>query len=433
MTAFEVLAKIKESTWTGGNFGLDGMTSLMAYLGHPEKKLRYVHVTGTNGKGSVSSLLQETLRHAGYHVGFFSSPPLFSFSEQIKVGQTDIPMDAIGTLGTYILEVCQNMIQDGLPHPSEFEFTFALALLYFIEEKVELAVVEVGLGGRLDATNVIPSPEVAVFTAISLEHCAILGDTVPSIAKEKGGIIKEGCHVVLYAQAPDVTSVISQLCEEKNVPLTLSNPSAITLLTETIHEQTFEVLGHCYSLPLLGAHQRNNFAVVLATLDVLRGCGFSTTVTHLQSACQRIQWAGRCEVVQEKPLILLDGGHNPQGVAALVTTIRSLFPNQSFLFILGMLRDKPYDEMLSLLLPVAKEIVTLTPPNVRGLPAVELAKTIESMSSCPVTALHSVSDALSWVAQKATDDDVVVGLGSLYLIGELRHALLPQNQPKNLS
>lgn len=417
----EILQEMKQSTWQGGSFDLKAMERCLDHLEHPEMGHQYVHITGTNGKGSVSALLYEILQESGYKIGFFSSPAITGFSEQIQYNKEKISSEEIEKYGQKVLDISKIMGIEGGSAPSEFEMTFAIALLFFQEKKPDLIIVEVGLGGRLDATNVIPSPKVAVMTSIGMDHCNILGDNLSAITKEKAGIFKKNSKVALYRQGEEVTQMVRSICDELELPLSISCPDDCTILSQSLEGQVIQRKEMDFHLKLLGNHQKENFALVLTVLQLLEEDGFVCPWSWIQRACEKVEWPCRLEVISKNPPLILDGAHNPEGILALENALESLFPGKSIVFVLGMLADKDYDTMLSQLEPLAKKFITLTTPNPRGLTAQGLKDLIPTDKE--VIAMNEISDFVRFYQNLELSDDVYCAVGSLYMVGTLRNLL----------
>ena len=329
MTGEDVAARVHAYAWTDRKPGLERTRALLAALGNPEKALKFVHITGSNGKGSTAAMLASVLTAAGYRTGLFTSPHLYRFNERFQVNGAPIPDAALDRLAERVLAAA-----DTLPeHPTEFELMTAIGFLWFAEAGCDLVVVEVGLGGRLDSTNVIPTPEAAVITNIGLEHTAILGSTLAAIAAEKSGILKPGCRAVLYGQSREVGEVVARVCAEKEIPLTVTDASQLTLLSSGLDGQHFTYRGSApLLLPLLGDYQLRNAMTVLDTVDALRAQGWNISADAVARGLAAARWPGRLELVRRRPDLIIDGGHNPQCAQALAASLRGLYGEKSSSF-----------------------------------------------------------------------------------------------------
>lgn len=417
MTPQEAVAYIEHYGWSTTRLGLDRTRELLRKLGDPQKTLKYVHVTGSNGKGSTCAMLDAVLRAAGYRVGLYTSPYIETFCERIRVDGENIPGEDLASVTERVKDAAETM-ED---HPSQFELVTAAALLYFAERKCDLVVLEVGMGGALDSTNVIDCPEAAVLTNIGLEHTEYLGDTLEKIAATKAGIIKPGCHAVCYDGAPEVTAVVSADCAAKRVPLRRVDFSRLTPLSRDLSGQRFLWEGREYRLALLGEHQLHNAATVLETLAALRERGWQISDAAVSEGLAGVRWPARFEVMGREPLFLVDGGHNPQCAEALSAGLRDYLPGQRAVFLLGVLRDKDYPQMMDLIAPHAAEYVCLTPLSDRALPAEELAEFLRGRGA-RARACDSIETGLSAALSAAGRDGAVVAFGSLYLVGAIRAA-----------
>ena len=371
MTGLEAIELIHERAWTGRKPGLERTQALLTALGNPERKLRFVHITGTNGKGSTAAMIASILAAAGLRAGLYTSPHLYQFYERMQVNGAPISDRDLGRLTQQVLEAAEDMDDP----PTEFELMTAVAMAYFLEQNCDLVVLEVGLGGRLDSTNVIPPPEAAVITNIGLEHTKELGNTLAQIAAEKAGILKPGCQCVLYAQGEEASQVVRNVCLGQNIPLLETAPEQLEVLDSGLDGQTFRYRGNGpYRIRLLGDYQLSNAMTALDTVQALREGGWDISEAAVQQGLLQARWPGRLELVRRAPDVIIDGGHNPQCVDALSAALRKLYPNQKLIFLAGVLADKDWKAMFRRVLPMAKAFVAVTPDSPRALPAEELAE-----------------------------------------------------------
>lgn len=421
MTGQDVIEQISQNAWTERKPGLTRMTTLLEKLDNPQKKLKFVHIGGTNGKGSVSALLSSILNRCEYRTGLFTSPHLHTFHERIQMDGAMIPDQDLGTLGAQVFQAAQTMEED---HPTEFELALAIALLYFRQEHCDVVLLEVGLGGRLDATNVIDAPELTIITSIGLDHTQQLGNSLEDIAKEKAGIIKAGSQVALYQQNPQVVEIITQTCKEKGVPLSVTKPSTIKKISHSVHGQKFSMgSAGMFQIKLMGEHQRYNAALVWEAVQLLKERGFVFPANALTAGFGRATWPGRFERVHNKPDFVLDAGHNPQGAATIVKTLEEVYPGKKVIFLVGVMNNKDYVAMMSQVYHLAKHFVTVTPNSPQGLPGEKLADYLEQHCKCGVVAAESVASGVQIALGLAEDQDVICAWGSLYIIGDIRHQL----------
>lgn len=354
----------------GSRFGTDCEKELLSLLGNPQDKLRFIHVAGTNGKGSFCSMMSSVLQKQGYKVGLYTSPYIVVFNDRIRVNGLPIAEDDINDL---FLRVRQKADTMKTP-PSSFDFITAAAFLWFYETKCDIVVLEVGLGGRYDSTNVIKNSLLSVITGIAFDHTEILGDTIEKIAWEKAGIIKENCPALYGGNDEKALAVIEKECEEKHSELTVKNPDLLKILSTTLDGTEFEFDGKEYFIRLLGLYQPANAATVLAAIDVLRKHGFEISETAVKDGLASAVWQARFEKIADEPVVLYDGGHNPQGVRAAVESVRAYFGDKKINLLVGILADKAHGEMAEELAKIADRVICIAPPSPRALPAEALAE-----------------------------------------------------------
>ena len=354
----------------GSRFGTDCEKELLSLLGNPQDKLRFIHVAGTNGKGSFCSMMSSVLQKQGYKVGLYTSPYIVVFNDRIRVNGLPIAEDDINDL---FLRVRQKADTMKTP-PSSFDFITAAAFLWFYETKCDIVVLEVGLGGRYDSTNVIKNSLLSVITGIAFDHTEILGDTIEKIAWEKAGIIKENCPALYGGNDEKALNVIKNECEEKHAELTVKNPDLLKILSTTLDGTEFEFDGKEYFIRLLGLYQPANAATVLAAIDVLRKHGFEISETAVKDGLSSAVWQARFEKIADEPVVLYDGGHNPQGVRAAVESVRAYFGDKKINLLVGILADKAHGEMAEELAKIADRVICIAPPSPRALPAEALAE-----------------------------------------------------------
>lgn len=354
----------------GSRFGTDCEKELLSLLGNPQDKLRFIHVAGTNGKGSFCSMMSSVLQKQGYKVGLYTSPYIVIFNDRIRVNGLPIAEDDINDLFERVRQKADTMKTP----PSSFDFITAAAFLWFYETKCDIVVLEVGLGGRYDSTNVIKNSLLSVITGIAFDHTEILGDTIEKIAWEKAGIIKENCPALYGGNDEKALAVIEKECEEKHSELTVKNPDLLKILSTTLDGTEFEFDGKEYFIRLLGLYQPANAATVLEAIDVLRKHGFEISETAVKDGLSSAVWQARFEKIADEPVVLYDGGHNPQGVRAAVESVRAYFGNKKINLLVGILADKAHGEMAEELAKIADRVICIAPPSPRALPAEALAE-----------------------------------------------------------
>ena len=423
----EALQRLHSLARFGSKPGLERITALLERLGRPQDKVPAVHIAGTNGKGSVAALLSSICQAAGCRTGLFTSPHLVRYNERIRLEGRPISDDELADL---IAQVWPLVKDEGLigeyGHPTEFELGTALAFLYFAELGVDLAIIEVGLGGRLDATNVI-IPEVAVITKIAFDHASQLGTTLSAIAKEKAGIIKEGRPVVSGPQEDEAREVIARVAQERHAPLLqVGSDVEYELIDWGLWGTELSYQGRRWqekrlTMGLAGPHQAVNGGTALAAAEMLAEEGWGITAQAVREGLRRARWPGRFEIVQQRPTVIFDGAHNPDGARALGEALQAALPGRPIVYVMAILGEKEPAKILASLLPSGEKVVFTRPSSSRSAPSdpAELAALarpygIES---------HIEGDpqrALEWAMQRAGEEGVVCICGSLYLVGELR-------------
>ena len=411
----EAISFIQDSSWMGCKPGLGRITELMDLLGNPQNDLQFIHVAGSNGKGSTSAMLSSILTYAGYRTGLFTSPHLCRYNERIKINNIDISDDELCSVAEKVSVAVKQMHEE----PTEFERFTAIALLYFQMCACDIVVLEVGLGGRMDSTNVIKAPVLSVITNIGLEHTELLGDTLEKIATEKAGIIKSGSDVVLYEQSAEVEKVIRRKCEVFHCGLTVTDHTQEQLEQMDMTGQIFSYRKRkSLRLNLLGTYQFHNAAVVLDAVDALNQRGFSVSEEAVAEGLSRVVWPARMELLGKDPLFLLDGAHNPQCAEALAEALSMLTPEKKAVFITGVLADKDYPAMLAKTIPFAGHCICVTPKSDRALPAEQLSNYLKSQG-IDATAAKCIDDAILMALEMA-QGEIIVAFGSLYMAGEIR-------------
>ena len=419
MNAQEAIEYIHSFFWKGSIPGLSRTQELLRRLGNPEKKLKFVHIAGTNGKGSTAAMTASILRKAGYKTGLYTSPYIYRFNERIQVNGQQIPDEDVAKVTEYVKQFAETMEEK----PTEFELVTAIGFEYFARQNCDIVVLEVGMGGALDSTNVIDTPEVAVITNIGLDHTDYLGDTVEKIAETKSGIFKENGHAVVYRGTAGVEEVFERVCAERNVSLKKADFDSLVLRSHSLEGQVFDCGGRKeLFLPLLGDHQLHNASVVLSIADTLKEIGWKITEENIRDGIRDVSWPGRFDIVGRNPLFIIDGGHNPQCIDALVVNIRDYLKDRKIIALTGVLADKDYGEMYRPMMPYIQEFVCITPPNPRKLEASELAQHLRRVGAT-ATPCETIPQGVQLAIEKAGEDGVVLCFGSLYTIGDIRNAL----------
>ena len=403
----------------GAKPGLHRVQQLLKALGNPEKNLKFVHIAGTNGKGSTASMTASILTKAGYKTGLFTSPYIYRFHERLQIDGEQIADEDVVALVALAKSYAETM-ED---RPTEFEFVTCFAMEYFYRQGCDIVVLEVGMGGALDATNAVTNTEVAVITNIGLDHTDVLGNTVEEIAAHKAGIIKSGCHAVVYRGSASVEAVYERFCAQLDVPLHKADFDTLVLKRHSLDGQVFDCGNRKeLALPLLGDHQLHNASVVLSVADALAERGWKISERHIREGIRDVSWPGRFDIVSRDPLFIIDGGHNPQCIDALVKNIADYLAGRRVIALTGVLADKDYGEMFRPVMERVERFVCITPDNPRRLPAAELASHLQKAGASAV-ACQSVTEGVQKAKALAGAKGAVLCFGSLYSIGDIRTAL----------
>ncbi|MHB1127732.1 MAG: bifunctional folylpolyglutamate synthase/dihydrofolate synthase [Bacillota bacterium] len=425
----EALEFLTNLTKFGINFGLERIVHLLAQLGNPHQRLKYVHVGGTNGKGSTVAMISEILKACGLKIGTFTSPHLHSYTERTRINGKVISPERVAELLTRMRPVLEKMVADGYEHPTEFEVSTALSFLFFWEENVDLVVLEVGLGGAIDSTNVIDAPLVAVITNVGMDHMDYLGHSVEEIARVKGGIIKKGCRVVTAADREEVLDIIRQTCHRQQAELyQVGREISWERMSYSIEGQYFNVNGlrRRYDqifIPLLGEHQIVNAATAIAAIELLEFTGIKVSEEAIRHGLAQVSWPARLEIVRHNPLVLLDAAHNLDGAVTLRVALQEFFNYRGLILVIGMLADKEREKVARLLAPMATVVVVTRPLSPRAGDWNEMA---EAVSECgaEVYAIEDIRDALQAALRLANEQDLICVTGSIYMVAEARRLLL---------
>ena len=416
----EALEFIHSRMKFGTQPGMERISALCEAFDNPQDKLKFVHVAGTNGKGSTCTMIAKMLQASGYKVGLFTSPFVVDFRERIQINSEMIPKDDFSQIVEKIIPVIEKL-KDKNIEPTEFEIITAVAFLYFLQENCDIVVLEVGLGGTLDSTNIIKKSEVSVITSISMDHTDILGDTILEIAAHKCGIFKEGGHVVGYPQ-PDFTveRFIKEKAKEAGCDYTHSDLARIRLVREEFDGSIIIYAGCTFKIPLSGKHQIYNFSTAISAINVLKNKGWNVSAKNMIDGISAVKIPARVEIVSENPLVIIDGGHNAEGIDALCYTLKKHYADKKIIAVFGMMKDKNYKYCAEKLAPLCERIYTTTVSNPRSLTAKELAAELKiyGVKAKPV---EDCGKAYSKALKKADKDSVVLVCGSLYLASDIKN------------
>ena len=428
----EALKYIEETHKFGIRLGLDNMTKLLDLLGNPQDNLNIIHMSGTNGKGSTCSFITSILKEAGYKVGLYTSPFLETFTERIRINGENIPEEDVARIISLIKEKIEQMVKEGYSYPTEFEIVTTMAFYYYYEQNVDYVALEVGLGGRYDATNIIKSSQVSVIGSISLDHTNILGDNISKIAYEKGGIIKENGVAIVYNQSDEVKNVIKQICYDKNATYIETNFDDIDIKKSDIYSQVYDVtiFDESYEnieIKLIGEHQINNSILALTVIKYLEGNkGLKIDDKSIRKGLINTKWPGRIEKISENPLFIIDGAHNEDGALSLAKAIDKNFKYRNLTLLIGMLEDKDIDSVLDILIPKFNKVITTTPDNPRAIDSSKLKDKILRYTD-NVVDKNDIEKALNYTLESSSDNDVIISAGSLYMIGSIRRLMTNNN------
>ena len=420
----EARVYLDEVSKYGSVLGLESMRELLHRLGDPQNELKFIHISGTNGKGSVLAYLSTILSGAGYRTGRYISPTLFSYRERIQVDGEYIEKESLACHVTAIAAAAEDMQKAGLPSPTVFEIETALAFLYFKEKRCDIVTLEVGCGGLLDATNVITTTLMEVIASISMDHTDLLGDTLAKIAAQKAGIIKPDTMVVSAQQKSEAAQVIEDTCKEQHCTLQMVDESKISNVHYGAEGQTFSYkTWENVAISLAGSYQLKNAALALEGVAALRKLGYALSDQQVREGLLHTAWRGRFTTLRRDPTVIIDGAHNPAAALELKESLERYFPGKTLYFVMGMFKDKDYAQVIDLTAPLARHIITVeTPGNPRAMPARELAEAVGKVNPS-VEWADSVAHGVEKALAMAGKEDAVIVFGSLSFLGEAADAV----------
>ena len=410
----------------GSNYGLERTERLLELMGNPHKKLKLIHIAGTNGKGSTSAILGTILMEHGYKVGFFNSPHLEEIEETIRINTENIKEEDFVSLINEIKPFVNQVVEEGFNHPTEFEVLTCIMFLYLYRQDVDFGIIEVGLGGRLDSTNVL-TPILSIITSISFDHMNILGSTIEEITKEKAGIIKKNIPIITCMQKDEAIKVITETSIKKGCELSIINSNSYRFLNidnESIITQRilikFRGKEETLNLSLLGSHQIINLSLALEALKELENLNYiKVDIDKIKAATKKVKWKGRLEILKENPYIVIDGAHNVDGIKYLKKNIKDYFKYKNLYLILGVLADKEVDKILEIITPLAKEVCTITPNSNRAKSSNDLRVLAEKYNENSL-GFDDYDEAVKYSLSKANNEDLILACGSLYMVGKIR-------------
>lgn len=410
---------VESSSIVRERYGLEKLQQALHLLGDPHHHTEFVHIAGTNGKGSTAAMTASVLQTAGYRTGLYTSPHLMRYNERMQIDGVPISDEDFVEAASQVQRVCEQL--GGVP--IVFEVLTLMALWYFAQQHCDIVVLEVGIGGLLDSTNVIPSPKAAIITQLGMDHTETLGNTLEEIAAQKGGIVKEGTPTVMALQEPSAVAIVQQICDKHHAPLALADPERLRVLDASVAGQMLEDREYGkLKLPLAGEHQRKNAANVLEAVAMLRTQGYHINDDDVREGIAKTVWPARFERLSTAPDFILDGGHNPQCLHAATAALREYYPGQKVVFLVGMMADKDTDHMLAEMASIAKSFVCIRPDSPRAMQPQLLAQQLTERFHLPACACGNVREGIAEATRQAGKEGVVCALGSLYLAGEVRAA-----------
>lgn len=408
--------------------GLDTIKELMNRLSNPQNSLVFVHIAGTNGKGSTGAFLSEILLKAGYSVGRYASPAVKEQLEIIRFNNSNIDADTFAGLVTRVKKHCEEMVRDGFVHPTRFEIETAVSFLYFYEKKCDICIVECGMGGDLDATNIISTVICSIITSVDIDHTGFLGNTKVEIASHKAGIIKPGASLICCYDE-EINNVFERKAQEYKIRPVFVKKSDITGIhyDRIENKLVFDYDNRQFKTGLLGAYQPENAILAIeAAKSISDGHKFNISEENIRNGLLDTKWFGRFQIIGRNPDFVIDGAHNEAGAKALIESLKLCYPDKKIIFIIGVFKDKAYDKIIKCLMPHAKKVITInTPGNKRALPAEKLAEYIKKDYDISVSSYENIRDAVDGAYKSADYDDVITACGSLSHLGEI-HSLIKE-------
>lgn len=424
MNREEALQYIHHGSWTGKKPSLHRIRNLLEKIDNPQESLAFIHIAGTNGKGSTASMLASVLKEAGYCVGLFTSPYINVFNERIQCNGSMITDGELVDIVEYIKPFADALGKESSEdEPTEFDLNTAIGMEYFKRKKCDIVVLEVGLGGTFDSTNIIKKPLVSVITALGYDHMEVLGNTIQEIAKAKAGIIKENSDVIMYGKNLEVDQIVKQICKKKKTKLHYPAFHSLKRIKADLTGQIFNYKTYKgLNVPLLGSYQLKNAAVAIETIEVLQKKGYSVNENELREGLKKTKWIGRFELLKKQPIFIVDGAHNIQGIKAAADSLKLYFKTEKITFIVGAMKDKNISEMMEELFPLAKEFICVMPPVPRAMSPEELANLLKGMGQ-KAKAYEDIEKACRDSIKSVGKNGIVCAIGSLYMIHDIKESV----------
>lgn len=419
----EAIDYIHKTYKFGIKLGLGNIKKLLMNMGNPQDNLKFVHVAGTNGKGSVVTYVSNVLISAGYKVGIFTSPYIEEFEERILINKEKIKKSDLARITSYVKSNVEELLKQGYEHPTEFEIITAVAMKYFYEKFCDIVILEVGLGGRYDSTNIIKAPLVSIITSISYDHKEQLGDTIEKIAYEKAGIIKKGTKVIIYPQENEAKNVIKRVCLDKKVEFKFISFENLNIIEYNFCSQVFNYKNYrSVEIMLHGNYQIKNAIISIEAIEELNNMGFKIDEKIIKEGLKNAIWPGRFELVYKNPYILIDGGHNYQGINELTKEIKRYFPNGKKVFIIAITKHKEYEKMIELISGIASSVIIFNTENIKAVEPIKLFS-ITKRYCKDVFFSDKIEEAFNLARDLTTKNDLICLCGSLYIIGDYKKML----------
>ena len=413
----ESLVWLDETAKTVTKPGLSRIFELLELIGNPQDKLKFVHIAGTNGKGSVSACIAQVLYEAGYNTGLYTSPHLMRINERLKVNDAEIEDEEFAGLITKVRAAVCNMREE----PNQFDVLTAAAFEFFYNKGCDIVVLETGLGGRLDSTNIIKSPEVAVITKVDMDHIKELGNTIEKIAAEKAGIIKPNTEIIVDGRNTAVMQIFKAACIKNNCRLNVSEPDKIKNLNTGLNYSSFSYKELSdIKLRLLGLYQPGNAVLAVEVLKLLIKKGFRISNDNIKNGLFNVKWQARFELLSRHPCFIIDGSYNPAVIRETLKSLNAYFPNKKVRFILGILSDKNIAEIIGDIKNFACEIAVIAPPSTKACETSGMLEMIKAVSDVKAEEFENIAEAVKYILDSAVKEDIICATGSLYSVAEIR-------------